>query len=137
MTIDYTKLPRAIVNVNAQAVTGPCEAWRHSIGHGAINSQPLPERVVEGVRKLKSRLVRIFFQEYFNVYPDHGVFNWDKLDAYLDSFARTGAKMLATINLKPPVLYPHIALKSCRSELHRRFRRYQCLHRMLLNLREN
>jgi xylan 1,4-beta-xylosidase len=108
MTIDYTKLPRTIVNVDTQVVTGRFEAWRHAIGHGAVNSLPLPEKVIQGTSKLKPRLMRVFLQEYFDIYPAHGVFNWTKLDAYMESFARTGTKLLATINFKPLVLFPEI-----------------------------
>jgi xylan 1,4-beta-xylosidase len=108
MTIDYTKLPRTIVNVDTQAVTGRFEAWRHTIGHGAVNSLPLPEKVIQGTSKLNPRLMRVFLQEFFDIYPKHGVFNWEKLDAYIDSFAKTGTKLLATINFKPLVLFPEI-----------------------------
>ena len=119
MTIDYTKLPRTIVNVDTQIVTGRFEAWRHTIGHGAVNSLPLPEKVIQGTSKLKPRLMRVFLQEYFDIYPAHGVFNWTKLDAYMDSFARTGTKLLATINFKPLVLFPgdqpgYLAPEQCR-----------------------
>ncbi|MCB0108140.1 MAG: hypothetical protein KDE53_19595, partial [Caldilineaceae bacterium] len=50
----------------------------------------------------------IFLQEYFAVYPDHGVFDWSRLDPYMDALAATGAKVLATINFKPPVLFPTV-----------------------------
>jgi xylan 1,4-beta-xylosidase len=108
MTIDFHKLPRTVVTVDAQLVTGRFEAWRHTIGHGAVNSMPLPGKVLEGTRKLKPRLMRVFLQEYFDIYPEHGVFNWTKLDAYMDSFAQTGTKLLATINFKPRVLFPEM-----------------------------
>jgi xylan 1,4-beta-xylosidase len=106
--IDYTTLPRTTIHVDATASEGTLDRWRHSIGQGGVNSLPLSERMIHGIRKLQPRLLRIFLQEYFNVYPDHGVFNWDKLDAYMDSFAATGAKVLATINLKPPVFFHQI-----------------------------
>lgn len=108
MKVDFTQMPRTEVHIDAQAVTGPFEAWRHTVGQGGVNSQPLPENVIEATRKLRPRLIRIFLQEYFDIYPDHALFNWDKLDPYMESFAKTGAKILATINIKPPVLYPHI-----------------------------
>ncbi len=108
MAKNYTQMPRAEISVKAQAVTGPLEAWRHSLGQGGVNSQPLTSRIVAGTRKLRPRLVRVFLQEYFDIYPDHGVFNWSKLDPYLESFAQTGAKVLATINVKPSVLFPQI-----------------------------
>ena len=62
--------------------------------------------MVEGVKKLKPRLIRIFLQEYFNIYPAHGQFDWSILDPYMDALAQTGASVVATINLKPPVLFP-------------------------------
>jgi len=108
MSRDFTALPRVNLEIDASTNKGPFEWWRHTLGQGAVNSRPLPERVVEGTRKLKPCLIRIFLQEFFDIYPDHGVFNWSKLDPYMDSCARTGAKVLATINIKPPVLYPVI-----------------------------
>lgn len=108
MTYDYTRLPRNILTLDAAKVTGVYEPWRFAIGHGAVNSLSLPAKVIEGTRKLKPRLMRVFLQEFFDIYPDHGVFNWTKLDAYLDSFAKTGASVLATINFKPRVLFPEM-----------------------------
>ena len=37
-----------------------------------------------------------------------GVYNWAKLDAFLESMAKTGATVLAAIAIKPKVLYPKI-----------------------------
>ncbi len=108
MSKNFVQMPRSDIRVDSQAVTGPFEAWRHTVGQGGVNSQPLPEKIVKATQKLQPRLIRIFLQEYFEIYPDHGVFNWDKLDPYMDSFSKTGAKILATINLKPPVLYPQL-----------------------------
>ena len=105
-TKDFAKFPRIDIQVDAGTPTGPFEWWRHCFGHGAINNSPLPPRVVEGVKKLKPRLIRIFLQEYFNIYPAHGQFDWSILDPYMDALAQTGADVVATINLKPPVLFP-------------------------------
>lgn len=96
------------VTVDAGAVVGPLEMWRHSLGQGGINSLPLPDRVVKGAARLRPRLVRIFIQEFFQIYPDHGRFDWSKLDPYMDAFARMGTSIVAAITIKPPVLYPRI-----------------------------
>ena len=103
---NFSLLPRVDIQVDAGDPTGPFEWWRHCFGHGAINNSPLPPRVVEGVKKLKPRLIRIFLQEYFNIYPAHGQFDWSILDPYMDALSQTGASIVATINLKPPVLFP-------------------------------
>jgi hypothetical protein len=96
------------VTVDAAKDAGPLELWRHTVGRGGINAKPLSERVITGIAKLKPRLVRVFLQEYFDVYPAHGTYNWAKLDPFLESMAKTGAKVLAAIAIKPKVLYPKI-----------------------------
>lgn len=104
----WTALPVAQIDVDAKGVRGPLELWRHSLGHGGINWLHLPDKVVGGVARLKPRLVRIFIQEFFDVYPEHGRFDWSRLDPYMASFARTGAKVVAAICIKPRPLYPKI-----------------------------
>lgn len=101
-------LPRKNVFIDAAQGLGPLEWWRHTLGHGGINALPLPERVVEGVAKLRPRLLRIFIQEHFDIYSARRRFNWAKLDPYMDALARTGAKVVAAITIKPKVLYPEI-----------------------------
>ena len=58
-------LPSTEIRIHAGAALGPLEAWRHSLGHGGINPEPLPDRVVEGARRLEPRLIRVFLQEFF------------------------------------------------------------------------
>jgi hypothetical protein len=105
--------PRATAPVIEVAVDlavdeGPLELWRHSLGHGGINPLPLPDRVVRGTARLKPRLIRIFIQEFFQVYPEHGRFDWSRLDPYMDALARTGAKVIAAITIKPRPLFPTV-----------------------------
>ncbi|QHT62447.1 hypothetical protein GXP70_22320 [Paenibacillus lycopersici] len=104
----YLSLPNTKVHIDANEPQGAHEWWRHSIGHGGINNSPLPEKVVQGARLLKPRLLRTFIQEFFDFYPDHGVFDWSKLDPYMDALHRTGADVVGCITFKPPVLYPVI-----------------------------
>ncbi|MBO7743687.1 hypothetical protein I8J29_05730 [Paenibacillus sp. MWE-103] len=108
LTKRFYSMPRSVVRVDAQSPEGPYEWWRHTISHGGINSHPLPERVVQGAKKLKPRLLRTFIQEYFAIYPEHGRFDWTKLDPYMDSLAATGAKVVAAVTIKPKPLYPAV-----------------------------
>jgi hypothetical protein len=101
-------LPQAKLTLDIGTVEGPLELWRHSLGHGGINPHPLPERVIEGVRRLKPRLIRLFLQEFFRIYPEHGRFDWSRLDPYMEAMALTGAKVVAAITLKPPALFPSV-----------------------------
>jgi hypothetical protein len=80
MSRDFLSRPLADVVVDADAVQGPLELWRHTIGHGGINHLPLPDRVGEGLQALQPRLIRIFLQEFFNIYPEHRRFDWSRLD---------------------------------------------------------
>lgn len=96
------------VVVEPQVDLGPLELWRHSVGHGGISPQPVPERVAQGMAVLRPRWLRIFIQEFFRIYPDHGRFDWSRLDPYMDRLASTGAKIVAAITIKPPPLYPRI-----------------------------
>lgn len=96
------------VEIDAGAVLGPLETWRQGVGHGGINPLPLPEKVAQGTARLRPRLVRIFIQEFFRVYPEHDRFDWSRLDPYMERLAETGAKVMAAICIKPPPLYPAI-----------------------------
>jgi len=108
MTSQFLALPRRDVCIDLSASQGEIELWRHALGHGGINALPLPDRVVNGVRKLNPRLIRVFLQEHFDIYPSRGCFEWRKLDPYLEAIARTGARVVAAITIKPKVLFPHV-----------------------------
>jgi hypothetical protein len=96
------------IHIDTRSELGPLELWRHTVGHGGINPHPLPDRVVAGTAALRPRLIRIFIQEFFAIYPDHDHFDWSRLDPYMDALARTGARIVAAITIKPPPLYPEI-----------------------------
>jgi hypothetical protein len=108
MSWKHSNRPIAKVTVDATPTGRPLELWRHALGHGGVNSLPLPDRVVEGVRRLGPRLVRIFIQEFFHVYAGSGRLDWSRLDPYMAALAATGAKVVAAITIKPPALYPEI-----------------------------
>lgn len=106
--IRFQDLSPSSVTVDAGRDVGPLELWRHGIGLGGINSRPLPANVLEGLNKLHGRLIRVFIQEFFNIYPAHGRFDWSRLDPYMDALDKTGAKVVAAITIKPGPLFPRI-----------------------------
>jgi hypothetical protein len=108
MSQNFLSMPLADVVVDAGAVEGPLELWRHSVGLTAVNHLPLPDRVVAGLHRLEPRLIRVFIQEFFHVYPEHGRFDWTLLDPYMAALERTGAKVVAAIAIKPPPLFPTV-----------------------------
>jgi beta-xylosidase len=104
----FSELPSVHVTVDAHAALGRLEMWRHSIGQGGISAAPLPERVVKGVKKFEPRLIRIFIQEFFRVYPQHHRYDWSRLDLYMDAMSKTGAKLVAAITIKPQPIFPKV-----------------------------
>jgi len=99
---------RVDIDIDAGVDLGLMEMWRHSVGIGGVHSLPLPDAVVEGTRRLRPPLIRIFIQQFFDIYPDHGRFEWECLDAYMDAIDRTGAQIVAAICIKPAPLFPTI-----------------------------
>lgn len=101
-------LPRRKLTVDWANTQGELDLRYHSLGIGGIHSMPAPAPVVEKTAALKPRSIRIFLQEFFYVYPAPGVYDWAKLDAYMDAVHAMGADIMASICLKPGVLYPVI-----------------------------
>ncbi len=108
MSRRISTLPVAKVQVSAAEVTGPLETWRHALGHGGVNSHPLPAGVIDGAKRLRPRLVRIFIQEFFRLYTATDQYDFTRLDPYMEALGRTGAKVVAAICVKPPLLFPQI-----------------------------
>ena len=104
----YDDLPCSAVRLRGDAVCGTLDYDRQMIGIGGASPAPIPGRVRPAMRVLGKRLIRVFLQEYFFVYPDHGVFDWSRLDAFMDSLEETGCQVMASICLKPKVLYPRV-----------------------------
>ena len=108
MKTKFSGMEKREVSVQFDKTQGALCYRNHSFGIGGINSLPIPARVVDGVKKLKPKMIRIFLQEFFFIYPDHYVFDWTKMDAYIKAVHETGADIMAHITIKPKPLYPII-----------------------------
>jgi len=97
-----------LLTVDTMLRLGESQCWRVCLGHGGINPDPLTREQIRAVARLKPRLIRVFVQEFFDIYPDHKRYRWQTLDRFLDSFRQTGANVVASITIKPRVLYPVI-----------------------------
>ena len=106
MTDRFTDMLRQKLTVKWGEEIGPLDMRNHSTGIGGVHSMPAPKNVIEPIAALKPRLIRIFLQEFFFIYPDHGVFDWKKMDAYMDAVHAMGGDIMATICIKPKPLYP-------------------------------
>lgn len=106
--LPYDQLPSYKVQIDMHRTAGEIQPWRACIGQGGINSLPLTGEVIAATRALRLPLIRIFLQQYLDVLKPDGSYDWGKMDAYVQSFAQTGAAVMAALCLKPPVLFPKI-----------------------------
>ena len=113
MTNKFTNMLRRQLTVNWDKNSKPVDMKQHSLGIGGVHSMPAPKAIVKQTAMLKPRLVRIFLQEFFYVYESPGVYNWAKMDAYMDAVHAMGADIMASICLKPQALFPEINEKIC------------------------
>nr|MDD6336212.1 hypothetical protein [bacterium] len=108
MRIDYDHMLRRQIHIDCGQQLGPFDTGRLCIGQGGINHLPLPPVVCTGLKALDKPLIRIFLQEFFFINPKEGVMDFTRLDAYMDALEKTGAHVVASINLKPHTLYPQL-----------------------------
>jgi hypothetical protein len=80
----------------------------YGLGQGGLSVSPMFDDHVEEIARLHPQTIRLFVQEYFNLYPDHGVYHWDTLDQNVQAILATGARPLMCLCFKPRTLYPHI-----------------------------
>ena len=96
------------VRVDAAAVREPMEIGRYALGQGGLSDQPMFDTHVDAIRALRVKIVRLFVQEYFDVYPRRGTYNWQTLDRAVEAITASGARPLMSICIKPQALYPVI-----------------------------
>jgi hypothetical protein len=98
----------ARVVVSTSEMTGPLDMGRMALGQGGLSEEPMWESRVAEIRALHPRLIRLFIQEYFDLLPTRGKYNFAQLDRSVDLILRTGAKPLMNIDFKPRLLYPRV-----------------------------
>jgi xylan 1,4-beta-xylosidase len=81
---------------------------RYALGQGGLSDKPMFEAHVEQIAQLHPQTIRIFVQEYFDLYPRHHRYNWTALDKVIETVLATKAKPLLCLCFKPKALYPKI-----------------------------
>jgi hypothetical protein len=79
-----------------------------ALGQGGLQSDPMIAPHVKELRQLHPRTIRVFLSEYYRIYPDHGVYDWSKLDRELQAVRAAGARPTLAVAIKPPALYPKV-----------------------------
>lgn len=96
------------VAVDAGARGEDIALGRYALGQGGLSHEGIIAPHVAALKWLRPKVIRLFVQEYYHVYPEPGVYNWAELDADIDSILATGAKPLISICVKPKVLFPEV-----------------------------
>ena len=96
------------ITIDPSRVAGPIDVTRYALGQGGLSDQPMFEGQVEQVAQLHPQTVRIFLQEFFDMYPARHRYHWDTFDKVIETVLATGAKPILCLCLKPKVLFPKI-----------------------------
>src|ERR1700722_14023967 len=100
--------PSAAVSLDLNNKLGPMNIDRFSLGQGGFSSEPMfTDRTAE-IRLLKPRVIRLFLQDYYDLLPAPGKYQFSILDPSVDSILKAGARPLLCIVFKPKVLFPRI-----------------------------
>jgi hypothetical protein len=108
---DGVPLPQARevhIRIHLDEKLGPLNIDHYGVGHGGYWDEPTWLDRVSEVRALQSKLIRLFVQEYYDVLPEPGRYNWEKLDRSVGMILRAGAKPLMCLTLKPKILFPKV-----------------------------
>ncbi len=87
---------------------GELDLTRYSLGQGGLSREPMFDAHLDQVAALAPQTIRLFVQEYFDLYPEPGRYHWETLDRSLENILATGAKPIMALCFKPRVLYPRI-----------------------------
>lgn len=98
----------ATITVDAGALGADLDIGRFSIGQGGLSDRPTVAAHAYELRNLNLKYIRLFVQEYYHVYPDHGVYDWRKLDESVEAILGVGAQPVMCICFKPRVLFPKL-----------------------------
>jgi hypothetical protein len=98
----------ATVRVDFAQRSGTLDVQRIALGQGGLSWEPMWEDRMAEIRALRPRLIRLFLQEYFDLLPAPGKYQFDKLDRNVALILKTGATPLMAIAFKPRALFPVI-----------------------------
>jgi hypothetical protein len=96
------------VTIDASKLGKPIRLERYGLGQGGLSDDDMLAPHVPALRWLKPQVIRLFVQEYYDVYPEHGKYHWATLDRAIASIIAAGAKPLLSLCMKPTPLYPEV-----------------------------
>lgn len=96
------------LNIDVSKPGEPLEIDRIALGQGGLSADAIWADRMPEIMILHPRVIRLFLQDYFDVMPETGQYDWHKLDPAIDLIRQTGATPLMTIAFKPKPLFPKI-----------------------------
>src|SRR5438132_3240230 len=81
---------------------------RYALGQGGLSDTPMFDAHVDALAQLHPQTIRIFVQEFFALYPEHGKFHWDSLDRVIETVRAAKASPILCLCFKPRVFFPKI-----------------------------
>lgn len=98
----------ARVTVDFAQTSGSLQIDKMALGQGGLSREAMWNDRITEIRALRPKIIRLFIQEYFDLLPSAGRFNFETLDRSVDTILATGAKPLMCICFKPRVLFPEV-----------------------------
>lgn len=80
----------------------------YALGQGGLSAHPMIDAHVDALRQLHPQTIRLFVQEYYDLYPASGRYHWESLDRALDTIVATGARPVLCLCFKPKALFGRI-----------------------------
>jgi len=102
-----TGTPVELVVDTAQA-GGRIDLTPYALGQGGLSPKPMIDAHIDQLAQLRPRTIRLFVQEYFDLYPKRGRHHWETLDKSIETILAAGAKPLLCLCFKPRALFPKI-----------------------------
>lgn len=99
------------LTVNLSKRLGPMDIGRFGLGQGGISPLPMWDDCLYEVRALRPKVIRLFVQEYFDVVPARGRYDWKMLDRSVDNILAAGAEPLLCLTVKPRPLFPRVDMR--------------------------
>ena len=94
--------------VDTTQTIGEIDLTRYALGQGGVSEKPMIDAHIDQLARLHPRTIRLFVQEYFDLYPKSARYHWDTLDDSIEAILATGARPLLCLCFKPRVLFPKI-----------------------------
>jgi xylan 1,4-beta-xylosidase len=98
----------AHIEIDFARQLGPMKMNQMALGQGGLSSDIMFGDRIGELRALRPKIIRLFIQEYFDLLPAPGQYNFAKLDPAVDAIVATGAEPLMCICFKPRALFPEI-----------------------------